>query len=157
MKLFVITCVLFLVGCGNSVNLEKFENVKMRPDVLTIQLYSALKNDNNRILHITMFESGPIIVEVHGVKMKINNEMVNNPKYKQRYDEILQVAEHWMLEGNMYAKENKDESELKLSVNIDLSIMHGTNRSIRVPVSQENFDKLKNGLIERLKGYYSTP
>ena len=129
----------------------------MRPDVLTIQLYSALKNDNNRILHITMFESGPIIVEVHGVKMKINNEMVNNPKYKQRYDEILQVAEHWMLEGNMYAKENKDESELKLSVNIDLSIMHGTNRSIRVPVSQENFDKLKNGLIERLKGYYSTP
>ena len=155
MKLMTIVIPLLLMGCGNTVFLEKIENNKINANVVTVQLYSTIKEENTRILYVSMFKSGSLSLDIDGVKMDERRDKVDSPEYNKCYDEILHISEHWMSEGNNYVEKDRDESTIDFSVDIDISEINGTSRSIRVPVTKDNFEKLKLGIVQRLDGFYT--
>ena len=143
---------LVLCGCGDQVSLDKFSGSPLTTDVVTIQIYEAEKTEN-RILYLTMFKGGTLDLHIHKTKLADDETRSRSAEYAKAFTELTGVAEHWLRDGHTYLAQSATPAGPLHMVSIDLSQISGVERSIRVPVTKENADKLLTALTERIKPF----
>lgn len=150
--LLSLSVILALVGCGDHVVLEKTGPAAFTVDHLSIQIYSNGKPDHEQLLYLTLYKVGGFDFHLKKTDLDGDDTKIRTPAFQATFSELSAVTEHWLQHGHTYEVPGKDQNDLPLVV-FDSSHIGGAGRSIRLPVSQANAEKLQATLEAAMKPY----